>query len=175
MKKAKILRRLSECVMPHRISRVFMENEGDWNIHLFPLKVSEDFLLGAIEDDFQLDGFRICPVSRIGKVKKCRDKCMDIEAGEGIVDQLYTPNVSISGWRQIFRSLKNMNRYVILDTRCGTYIGAITRIGKKSVTVKYFDADGVWFDPVKIRFKDIDAVDFGTRYVDVFTKYVTRI
>ena len=39
----------------------------------------------------------------------------------------------------------------------------------------YFDADGIWQEnPVKIRFKDIKSVEFGSRYVDVFSKYVLK-
>lgn len=171
-----MIKRLSDCITPHRMCRVCMDSDGEWYIHYFPLKVNEKFFLGAKEDDFQLDGFRICPVSRVGKVNVRKDKCLDIDISEGVVDSLYTPKVNISGWRQIFRSLRDMNRYIMIDKGDSIYIGAIIGIKKHSVTIKYFDADGIWQDePVKIRFKDIQSVEFGSRYVDIFSKYVPRL
>lgn len=144
--------------------------------YYFPLKVNDEFLLGATEDDFQLNGFRIYPVSRIAKAKIRQDKCLAIDICEGVVDQLSTPKVNISSWQQIFRSLRDMNRYVMIEDGDMMYVGAITGIHKNSVTVKHFDADGIWQEePVKIRFKDIQSVTFGSRYVDVFSKYIPKL
>lgn len=176
MKKSKIVKRLSERIDPHGICRVYPDFGRGYYRNYFPLRVNEKFFLGAAEDDFLLDGFFICPVSRIAKVIPRDDKCLEINVCEGVVGQLYTPRVNISGWRQIFRSIKDMNRYVMIDTVDALYIGAVMRIKDHSVTVKYFDADGVWQDdPVKIRFKDIQSVEFGSRYIDVFSKYVSKL
>ncbi len=176
MKKSKIIKRLSERILPHRMCRVFMDYDGGYYLHYFPIKVNEKFFLGAIEDDFQLDGFRICPINRVKKVEPRDSKCLDININEGVVDKLYTPNVSISGWRPIFRSLKGMNRYVMVDTENSLYVGVIEAVKKHSVILRHFDADGIWQEhPVKIRFKDIQSVTFGSRYVDVFSKYIPKI
>jgi len=176
MKKSKIIRRLSGCVTPHALCRVDMKSCDAYVEYYFPLKVNEKFFLGAIEDDFQLDGFRICPVSRISRAKVRRDKCLDIDISEGIVDQLFTPRVNISGWKQIFRSLKDLNRYVMIETDDFMYVGSIIRIKKHSVIIKHFDAEGVWQEePVKIRFDEIQSVTFGSRYVEVFSKYVPML
>lgn len=176
MKKSKIVRLLSERIVPHRMCRVFMEFDEGYFYHYFPLKVNEKFFLGAVEDDFQLDGFRICPIKLVKKVKPHDNKCLDIDINEGVVDSLHTPKVNISGWKQIFRSIKDMNRYVMIDTEQSTFVGAIVGIRKHSVVLKHFDTDGIWQDkPVKIRFKDIQTVNFGSRYVDIFSKYVPKL
>ena len=79
-------------------------------------------------------------------------------------------------WNIIFRSLKDMNRYVMIETEDVIYVGAIMGIRKQSVTVNHFDADGVWQDePARIRFKDIQSVTFGSRYVDVFSRYIPKL
>ena len=153
-----------------------MDYDEGYYLNYFPVKVNEKFFLGAIEDDFQLDGFRICPINRVKKVKPRDSKCLDININEGVVDQLYTPNVSISGWRQVFRSLKGMNRYLMVDTDDALYVGVIDTVKKHSVIMMYFDADGIWQEEsVKIRYKDIQSVTFGSRYVDVFSKYIPRL
>ena len=176
MKKSKIIKRLSECVISHALCGVEFKNCESYFENYFPLKVNENFFLGAIEDDFQLDGFRIWPISKISKAKVRKGKRLDIEISEGIVDQLYTPKVNISGWKQIFRSLKDLNRYVMIETDDFMYVGSIIRIKKHSVIIKHFDAEGVWQEePVKIRFDEIQSVTFGSRYVEVFSKYVPML
>lgn len=176
MKKSKIIKRLTQCITPHALCRVDMKSGETYVEYYFPLKVNDRFFLGAVEDDFQLNGFRICPVSMIAKAKIRQDKCLDIDICEGVVDQLSTPKVNISSWQQIFRSLKDMNRYVMIETEDVIYVGAIMGIRKQSVTVNHFDADGVWQDePARIRFKDIQSVTFGSRYVDVFSRYIPKL
>lgn len=182
MKQSKIVKRLSDCVLPHRMCYVEMKQDNGYYMSFFSLKVNEKFFLGAIEDDFQLNGFRICPLQRVKRVKVREDKCLDINISEGVVDSLYVPNVNISGWKQIFRSLKAMNRYVMIivdDEKRDAgrlYIGAVSEVKKHSVMLRYFDADGIWQEePVRIRFKDIQTVTFGSRYVDIFSKYVPKL
>ncbi len=176
MKKSKVIRNLSDCILSRSMCRVYMEGDGEWYINYYPLKVNEKFFMGAVEDNFQLDGFKICPLERVSKAKIRRDKCLDINISEGVVDSLYTPKVNIAGWRQIFRSLRDMNRYMTVETEDYDYIGAIVDIKKHNVILKIFDADGIWQEEtVRIRFRDIRAVSFGSRYIDIFSKYVPRL
>ncbi len=55
-------------------------------------------------------------------------------------------------------------------------IGRIERVYKEFAYVRHFDADGVWQDePYKIPYSEITSVSFGTRYVDIFSKYLDEI
>ena len=182
MKKSKVIRNLTDCMVPHRMCRVVTKDDSNYYVNYCRLKVNEEFFLGAKEDDFQLNGFKICPVERVKKADVRDDKCLDINICEGVVDALHIPKVNISGWKQIFRSIKDMNKYVMIivdDEKCYAerlYIGSIVRIKKHSILLRHFDADGIWQDePVKIRFKDIQSVEFGSRYVDVFSKYIPKL
>jgi hypothetical protein len=39
-----------------------------------------------------------------------------------------------------------------------------------------FDADGIWDEePTEILFSNVTSVTFGSRYVEVFSKYVPKI
>ena len=51
MKKTKIIKRLSDRIVPHRMCRVFMDHDGDCYVNYFPVKVNEKFFLGAMEPD----------------------------------------------------------------------------------------------------------------------------
>ena len=59
------------------------------------------------------------------------------------------------------------------EDECEFVIGRIEKIYKKFVYVYHFDADGVWQDkPYRIPYAEITSVSFGTRYVEVFSKYL---
>lgn len=180
MKKSKIVKRLTKCILPRRICRVYMKYAPHYDYY-FPLKVNDKFFLGAVEDDFQLDGYTIRRVKQVQRAEIRDDKCLDIDIQEGLVDRLYVPNVSLSSWRSIFRSLKDRGRNIIVEhedddpDKCRFYVGKIETINPHSIRLHCFDADGVWDEkPTKIRYSDITSVSFGSRYIEVFSKYVPQ-
>ncbi len=181
MKQSKVIKKLTKCMIPHRLCRVKMAYYP-YSFYYFPLKVNEKFFLSAAEDDFQLDGFEIRRIKQVDFVEKPDSKFLAIDIAEGVVDEINVPKVNISGWKPIFRSLKNMNRNIIIEhedkdpDKCDFYIGKIEEVKKHSVMLRCFDADGVWDEkPTKIYFRDITSVTFGSRYVDVFSKYVPKL
>lgn len=180
MKRSKVIKRLSQCIGSRKICRVDMEYNPNY-FYYFPLKVNDKFFLGAVEDDFQLDGYTIRRVKQVRKAQIRDDKCWEIDVAEGIVKEIVEPKVSIGNWRQIFRSLQTMNRCIIIehesldDDACDFYIGRIVSVRKHSVIFRHFDADGVWQpEAVQIPYSYITSVTFGSRYVDVFSKYVPK-
>lgn len=181
MKKSKIIRRIAQCIEPHKICCLYMNYDKHY-FYYFPLKVNEKFFLGAQEDDFILDGYCIRRIKQIEKAQIKNDKCLEISIGEGIVDRIVTPDVDISSWRTIFESLRRMGKNIIIehesrdDCECEFYIGRIETVKNHSVLLRYFDADGVWEEvPTKIPYRGITSVTFGSRYVDVFSKYLPKI
>ena len=181
MTKSKIIKRISECIEPRRICRVYM-NYDEHYFYYFPLKVNEKFFLGAAEDDFILDGWCIRRIKQVEKAQIKNDKCLEISIGEGIVDSIVTPEVDISSWQSIFDSLHRIGKNIIIEhesrdaDKCEFYIGRIESVRNHSVLLRYFDADGVWDKtPTKIPYSDITSVTFGSRYVDVFSKYLPEI
>lgn len=181
MKKSKIIRRLTQCIDPRQLCRVYMKY-SDGYFYYFPLKVNDKFFLGAVEDDFQLDGYCIRRIKQVQKAQIRDDKCLEIEIAEGLVKDIAVPKVSLSDWPQMFRSLRAMNRNIIIEhesrdrKKCEFYIGRIEEVKKHSVIFRHFDADGVWQEEtVKIPYSHITSVTFGARYVDVFSKYLPKI
>lgn len=180
MKKEKVVKRLTDSMIPHRLCRVKMDYYP-CSFHYFPLKVNEKFFLCACEDDFQLDGYEIRRIRQVDSVRAASGKIQDIDLSEGVVDEISVPKVNISGWKPIFRSLRNMNRYIIIEheekdpDQCAFYIGRIEEIKKHSVLLRCYDAEGIWDKKAtQIFFRDITSVTFGSRYVDVFSKYVIK-
>lgn len=69
-----------------------------------------------------------------------------------------------------------MEKESLNENECELIIGRIERVFKKFAFVYHFDADGIWQDePFKIPYTGITSVSFGTRYVDVFSKYLDRL
>lgn len=180
MKKSKIIKRLTQCIEPRRLCRVYMTYSDNY-FYYFPLKVNDKFFLGAVEDDFQLDGYTIRRIKQVQKAQIRDDKCLEIAIAEGLVKNIIEPKVSLSGWAQMFRSLKALHRNIIIehesrtDKKCEFYIGRIEEVKKHSVIFRHFDAEGVWQEPVRIPYSKITSVSFGGRYVDIFSKYVPKI
>ena len=59
------------------------------------------------------------------------------------------------------------------DTENSTKVLQEMKVLKNKVLFRHFDADGIWQDePYEILFSQITTVTFGSRYVEVFSKYV---
>lgn len=180
MKKKKVLRRLRRCLHPPVMCRLDMTCLP-WALYVFPLWVTDKFLLGAVEDDFLLDGWCIRRVKQVRRAEIYDNKFLEIERAEGLVDRVAMPPVNLSDWRHIFLSLRGMNRPVIIeheslkDEECDFYMGRVEDVRKHSVVFRCVHPDATWDDkPVRIYFRDITSVALGSRYIETFFKYVPK-
>lgn len=145
----------------------------------FPLKVSERLFLSAIDDDFNIDGFSIRRFSDLTDVHFYNDKRDEILKAEGVLDSVSVPEVEVTDWHSVFASLQELGKNIIvehesLDCDEGEfYIGRIEKVLKNKVIFGHFDADCIWEDePCEILFSQITSVTFGSRYIEVLSKYV---
>ena len=150
-----------------------------YSLHHFPLKMSDRLFLGAKHDDFLLDGFEIRRFCDMTKIKFNDDKRNEILKAEGIVDALTVPDIDLTDWHSVFLSLQKLNKNIIVekesldDDEWQFAIGRIEKVLKNKIWFRHFDADGIWEDePHEIMFSQITTVTFGSRYVEVFSKYV---
>ncbi len=178
MKKSEIIDLVSSSVKTRDMCRVFFKYDVNYRYY-FPVKVSEKLFLGAVEDDFLLDGFSIRRFSDVKKVELKDDKCVEIIKEEGILDNLVVPDVDLTDWYSAFKTLEKLGKNIIVereslnDDECEFGIGHIEKVLKSKVLLKHFDADGVWQDELlEIPFSAITSVTFASRYVDVFSKYI---
>ena len=148
-------------------------------LHHFPSKISDRLFLGAKHDDFLLDGFEIHRFCDMTKIKLNDDKRNEILKAEGIVDALTVPDIDLNDWHSVFIFLQKIEKNIIVekesldDDECEFAIGHIEKELKNKILFKDFDADGIWQDELlEIPFSQITTVKFGSRYVEVFSKYV---
>ena len=180
MKKLEIKKLISLAIEPKNMCRVFFKYNHYYTYH-FPIAVSDKLFYSANEDDFILNGFTIRRFSDIKKVELKDDKCMEIIKAEGIVDNLKAPDIDITDWHSVFSSLAKINNNIIVEhnsldqSEWAFCIGKIVKVLKNKVLFKHFDTDGVWQDDYyEIPFSKITSITFGSRYVDVFSKYVSN-
>lgn len=180
MTKQEIREVIRKAAEEKKVANVLMRyNENYYN--LIPLSVSNKLFLAINEDDFIVDGYRI---SRFVDVKKARikdDMCDRIIKQEGILSTVKAPDIKIGTWKNTFEGLKDLCRNVIIEKETAEgiddefNIGRIQKIYNDFVYVLHFDADGIWQDkPYKIKYSDITSVTFESRYVSVFSKYISE-
>lgn len=165
-------------VEPKLMCRMFFKYDYNYRYY-YPFKVSDRFFLGAEEDDFVIDGFSIRRFCDLTKVQVRDDKITEINRHEGLLNGVVAPYVDLTDWHSIFLSLQSLGKNIIvkkesLDEDEWEYaIGYIEKVLKNKVLFRHFDADGIWMeDPLEIPFSQITSVTFGSRYVEIFSKYV---
>ena len=178
MKKSEMKEVVRSAIAPKNLCRMFFKYDVNYRYY-FPIQVSNKLFLGAEEDDFILDGFSIRRFCDLTKVQIKDDKCIEIIRNEGILNNLSAPEVDLTDWHSVFLSLQRIGKNIIVEkesldeTEWEFAIGHIEKVLKNKVLFRHFDADGIWQDsPHEISFSQITSVTFGSRYVEIFSKYV---
>lgn len=178
MKKKKIRNRIEKAIKSHQLCSMQMEYNKD-EYHFFPLIMSEKLILGAQEEEFQLNGCSIRRLQDVEKVKILDNFCGHISIKEAGADVANIPKVDISDWFSAFTSLEKLGKIIIVEKESlheknnMFAIGKIEKVCRKHVCLRYFGPDGIWDDKQwKISYDDITSVTIGSRYSEVFSKYL---
>jgi len=178
MKKSEMKELVRSAVEPKNLCRMFFKYDVFYRYY-FPFQASDKLFLAAEEDDFLIDGFAIRRFCDLTKVQIKEDKCIEIIKSEGILNNLSAPEVDLADWHSVFLSLQRIGKNIIVEKESldedewKFAIGRIEKVLKSKVLFKHFDADGIWQDELlEIPFSQITTVIFGSRYVEIFSKYV---
>lgn len=181
MTKTKIKEVVANCLIQKKLCRVFLRYDINYRYY-FPLIYSDKLFLGAEEDDFILDGYAIRRFKDVTKAQIKDDMCEKILNLEGIVDSISVPEIDLTSWETVFKSLKKIDKNIIVekesldDDECKFVIGRIEKVYKKFAYIRHFDADGIWQDePYKIPYSETTTIVFASRYVEIFSKYLSNL
>lgn len=171
-KKMPILR---ECVENRHICRWFYKYDKSCR-YCYINDFNDKFLLGQEENDFELNGYMIGKVDGLRKAEVKNDIYEEINRMNGAAEQVKNPDIDISSWQSIFKSLKEQDEWVAVENENNKifHIGIIIKAGKNKLTMREFDADGNRLEKTKIPYKEITSVSFKTRYIDNWRKYLKR-
>jgi len=131
-----------------------------------------------VVEDFCPDAIEIFVPDKVKKIAKGKR--------EKIYDKIYKnsdyyqePGAFIKGGSlgEIFKAIRRLGHLVIIesvyDDEYYFDIGAIRRVTKESVSLRYFDATGEWDDSnVVIDYDAITCVKYGGRYSTHWEKYL---
>lgn len=181
MTKTEMKEIMKNAVDPHKLCRVYLKYDHYYRYY-FPLIVGERLFLGAEEDDFILDGYSIRRFTNVTLVEIKDDKCVEIFSEEGLIDSLVTPNIDITNWATSLQSLQTLGKNIIIEQEspfeeeANFVIGRVIKVLKTKVVFRHFDGDGIWEEEFyEIPFSKITSITFGSRYVEVFSKYLPPI
>ena len=146
---------------------------------LFPLKASDKLFLSAEEDDFILDGFSVRRFYDMRDIAEEKGKYSEIVKAEGLPGRITAPDIDVKDRRSTFLSLQSMDEIIIVekestdDSECEFAIGKIEKVYRDKVVFRDFDSECVWSkEPLTIPFSRITSVTVGSRYSEVYSKYL---
>lgn len=156
---------------------VGLEMSYDEDPLLIPLAVGAGLVLGARCQDVDLDGFCLLRLRDVMEVEILNPYQQALLRDDGALESLSTvPLIDLSGWRGALDSLKRLGGYICLDDaweRENLAYGRIVRVAEDSVEMQYFGADCRWASgTLTIPFERITTAGMGTRYLEMFTKYL---
>ena len=177
MKKEKKLTILMNSKNTYDLCRCYFKYDINY-FYFYIFDFNNKFFLGLEEDDFITDGFQIRKISDMKKIELKDDKCIEFNRQNKLLDGINVPKININSWKDIFKSLKELNRVIIVEDEninpkeCEYAIGKVIKVKDSEVHLKVFDADGNWLDGyLVIPFRFISSVTFNSRYSVQWEKY----
>jgi hypothetical protein len=153
------------------------------NLSGFILGMSRNFLFLQLDREFTLDGYAVIRLNDFDSVRhssyeRTQQKILN---AEGVLAKGYgfDKHLPLTSWADIFKALKSYDMHVIVENIKNNYldfwIGQITRVSAKSMSIHNYDPDGTLDDkPSVMNFDTISTITFGDRYSTTFRKYIKK-
>ena len=171
--KEKLLKKIDKAADKLCSLNVFFTHDKCY-YNLIPLKRSEKAAIAAKDNDFQLDGYLIFPLSSVENISSKGKKYNSIMRAEGICSSLTIPDIDISSMKKVCRHFEKSGEYISVETDDDYYIGKVTQVSGKHILFEWFDARGEWYEPVRIKISDIRLITYKSRYVQVFSEHIEK-
>ncbi|MFJ8041354.1 hypothetical protein ACIRBX_12695 [Kitasatospora sp. NPDC096147] len=166
-----VLRKLTDATRTHHLVRIHRTIEDTEPIEGFVLATNAAWTLLTPCHDFRLDGFTAVPTPDISKVKRTGDEDSLTIRALRRRGQWPTPrtDVDLTALPALLLSASTRHHLVGLETERDTpgalWIGAVLRIGRKTVRLHELDPDARWHDkPSKFPLTAITRIQFAGHY-----------
>ncbi len=176
MKRKTILKKFRQAAAERLICNIWRDGAEEYT-NAWPLLVSDELVVCALDVDFQFNGYVVYAIDHIRHVTIKEDKCAEFSRREGMLEQLTVPEVAWDDWPTLLASLPEGNligveRWPASDDEASYIVGRIVRVGRKRLRILYLTPDACWKEaPWRVRYRDINELVFGDRYLTVFAKY----
>lgn len=148
---------------------------NDIDFYYFISEANDKFFLGAVEEDFLLDGFDIRICRDVAEVEYIEDVGTEILRKKQVLKDMKIPAVDLTSFYTIFASLYLMNKIVSVENEWDDgfcYMGKIRKIKRDSVLFLPVDCNGMWLEEVEIFFDEITLISFDIRYTSTWEEYL---
>ncbi len=158
------------------IIRIISRLQGADNCLYYPQDVNEKMFLGQREKDFSLDGYDIIKFSQIKKVEMQDGLHRTINAWKGTAEQVSPPDVDISSWQTVFRSLSRLEGLIIIQDEVAEQfaMGRVRKAYKTHLIFDNVDGWGEWQDPLEIPYPTVTRVSWATKYARTWYEYLKK-
>ncbi|MDO6432684.1 hypothetical protein Q4E93_18910 [Flavitalea sp. BT771] len=151
------------------------------NLSGFILGASKNFLFLQLDNEFMLDGYAVIRIDDFDSIRHSSYERTQrkIFNAEGLLSTEYgfDKHLPLTSWSDILKALKAYDLHVIIENINDGYldfwIGKITRVADKSMSIHNYDPDGYLDEkPKVIKMDTISIIKFGDRYSTIFRKYL---
>ena len=180
VKKEKKLKCLADSKGTYNMCQCIFDYDRDISYYYYIVDYSEKLFIGACEEDFLINGFRIHKVSYLDKIKIRNDITTAINEKNRILDGIDNPDIELSSWKETLQSLKGLKHFVIIQNEMEAkgkqffYLGRINKIKKSKVIFTHYDVNGSIKDNIEIPFDEITSITFGDRYSKTWEEYISK-
>ena len=188
MNKADKIKLLHDSIGTYNICRCFFTYDVDY-WYFYILDCADKLFLGIEENDFMLDGFQIRKISDIKKIEIKDDICSKINRENKLLSDVKKPPIDLSSWKSVFMSLKALDvfmslkaldKFIIVENENKDedngffHLGIIKEVKDTFIIFSSVDADGIWYDNIKIPYSKITSVIFNDRYSKTWQEYLSK-
>ena len=178
MKTEQVMSVIRECVEKRTFCELGLYYEFTRR-HVLPVAAADDRFLAVQESDYRFDGFIIIDYRHVDIAVELPEKCSEIARLEGLFDGIRIPPVDISGYRSVFAYLANSGTNIEVEI-CSdfdreTAIFAGRAVGASEYEFRFlrFFTNCVWDKrPFNVGYDRLRAVKFGSRYLEIYSKYL---
>lgn len=178
MKKFEITAVLEEACRQTLLCRMFLKADPNC-YNCFPLKSGPELLLYMDEQDFRLDGYVVRRIRDIVEISSKEDITRSILESEGVLDEVRPVDIDLTSWDTVLQYFSSNRCNAIFESedrnsgQIDFSIGRLAKVDDRYLYVLGFDANGNWEEkPMRIAFSELVSISFGTRYVEIFSKYL---
>lgn len=180
LKKEKKVKCLGDSNGIYNLCQCVFDYDRNFSNYYYIIDYSEKLFIGACEEDFLINGFRIHKVSELDKIKIRDNISTAINEKNRILDGIDIPDIDLSSWKETLKSLKKLKHFVIIQNEKEAKgkqffcLGRIKKIKKSKVIFTHYDVNGSIQDNIEIPFDEITSITFGDRYSRTWEEYISK-
>lgn len=173
------IEKIKECIENSQLCAINRDMIDELSMYCFPIAMSDRLVLAVNVYDFNIDGYKIVRTEDISEVfcDEAEDFNEMIIRKEGILDNFKPEKIDIQNLKNVFNHFLETKQNIIVQCEGYNeslfYVGSVAKIGKGEIFLKTFDGIGIIDEKeARIPLNKITCVSYGSRYINIISKYI---